>query len=490
MDCGVHLGILLMCLVQAEHVRCLWAAEAQSSQRQSGNRYVGFSQQDSGLKRFGGRYPQNQLRQAQSSSFNTDTAVSSSHSQGLSNRGYTQTLSQPAQSGHPSVKLVQSSLLSKPNSRPVKAQEVPKRKFTGLSTAIASGGSVSQYNKKQSDLTDISKKSTWPILQGTPRARKYPSSSSASVQIPSSESKLASHQVAQKVPSAAETQAYYGQRASPRKSSSLFNPVSPEQQKSPVQVKTSATARARKVSLSRGAKASKPSRFSSPQNERIRNNPSQTEAGNPYGSKLFPVTGKESYKPTSTSEQQNSRLGFQPRSLQRLSSKPSYTSTEQISSSTSSFQASWNSRSSAQGVPGNLLSSGSSQAGAPAKKFAPTRTHNIPQRFGGFSIRRLKEPADEKQVSIRKPQQTYTAPSQQSLNVRKPQQTYTAPSQPSLNVRKPQQTYTAPSQQSLNVRKPQQTYTAPSQQSVSLQPQAQSVHPQSTWKRIKPHSGK
>ncbi|KAK5911609.1 hypothetical protein CgunFtcFv8_005769 [Champsocephalus gunnari] len=40
MTCGVHLGIFLIVLVQAEHVRCLWASQAQSKN----NTYVGFRQ--------------------------------------------------------------------------------------------------------------------------------------------------------------------------------------------------------------------------------------------------------------------------------------------------------------------------------------------------------------------------------------------------------------------------------------------------------------
>ncbi|KAL6100389.1 uncharacterized protein ACO6RY_07547 [Pungitius sinensis] len=53
MSCGVRLGILLICLAQAERVCCLWAAQADAQK--------GFSPQSSG---FGGNFPQDQLGQA------------------------------------------------------------------------------------------------------------------------------------------------------------------------------------------------------------------------------------------------------------------------------------------------------------------------------------------------------------------------------------------------------------------------------------------
>ncbi|XP_035849308.1 uncharacterized protein LOC116035939 isoform X2 [Sander lucioperca] len=67
---GVCLGFLLICLVQAEHVQCLWATQGEqetkcvtvhflADHRLSSN--VGLSQKDSGV---GGSYPQNHLRQA------------------------------------------------------------------------------------------------------------------------------------------------------------------------------------------------------------------------------------------------------------------------------------------------------------------------------------------------------------------------------------------------------------------------------------------
>ncbi|XP_029023896.1 uncharacterized protein LOC114866287 [Betta splendens] len=41
MACGVHLGILLVCLVQAERARCSWSQQAPASQRRGGGGYAG-----------------------------------------------------------------------------------------------------------------------------------------------------------------------------------------------------------------------------------------------------------------------------------------------------------------------------------------------------------------------------------------------------------------------------------------------------------------
>lgn len=452
-----HVLLSLSAVIHYLWIYAVISPAAQSFQKQNGNRYVGFSQQDSGL---GGSYLQNQLRRssvspgsAQSSSLNTETAVSSGYSKGLSSSGYKQTVSQPAQGGYASVRFAQSSSVSKPNWQMSKSNQakVPKKQSFSLSASIASGSSLSKYSQNRNDLTDISKKRTWPIQQGTPRDSKYLSSSSASVLSPRTSYSFtsASHQsAAQKFPSAAAETAYYGQRGnSPSvKSSSLFSAVAPASQRNPVRMQTSASARARRVSSHRSAKASTPSHLSSPQNGRIGNNPGQTEVGKPYRSKLFPGTGgnaQGSYsRSLPVSNKHSAPVGFQPRSLekptnQRLSYKPSYTSTEQIPSSPSSLQASWNSRTSTQGAR-NLPASGSGGAGTSGQRFAPTRTHSIPQRFGGFAIRRLRDPADQKEESGGKPQQTYMAPSQQT---------------------------------------------------ASYKPQVQSVHQASKWKRMRPRQG-
>lgn len=421
-------------LVYSLWTNALVSLAAQNSKRQNGNRYVSVLQQNSGVGRLSDNYPQNQLRQAsvQSSSFNTETAVSSGYSRGLSHSGYTQALSQPAKSGYASVRLVQSNSLSKPNwrvtkSKQVNAQKVPK-KFFGLSTSIASGSSVSKYSKNQND---ISKTRARPGQQGTVKARKYPASSSAPLQSASRGSKPASYQsAAQKAPAAADRPAGYQQKGYALKSSSLFGAGAAVPQRNPVRMQTSASAPAKRVPSQH---RSKPSPFSNPQ-ERTRTGSSQTEARK-LQSKMFPVTGgngRGSYKPRSSYSQsvpvsKQDAHSFQ-QSLatstsRRLSYKPGYSSDEQIPSSTTNL---------AQGAR-NLPDSRKSRTRTSAQRFAPTRTHNIPERFGGYAIRRLKEPADK-----------------------------------------------------VSVRKPQQTYTAPSQQSVSNMPQVQSVHQQTKWKRMRP----
>ncbi|XP_034748649.1 protein app1-like [Etheostoma cragini] len=129
MACGVHLGLLLICLVQAKHVLCLWATQ---DHRQHSD--VGLVQQDSGVS---SSYPQNQLRQAfpfprsaQSSSRNAGHLVSSDSSKGISGSGYIQ-----PRSGHAAIKYLSSSDASLQNpsregkanlvSRPSKAQAAP-----------------------------------------------------------------------------------------------------------------------------------------------------------------------------------------------------------------------------------------------------------------------------------------------------------------------------------------------------------------------------
>ncbi|XP_034401476.1 uncharacterized protein LOC117739274 [Cyclopterus lumpus] len=385
MACGVHLGILLICLVQAEHVRCLWATQAQ---RPNGNTYVGFTPQGSG---FGGSYPQNQLRHAsgslgsaQNSSLNTDP-IGSGSSQRFPNSGYTQTLSQPAKSGYDSVKLVQSSAQSKPNWRTTKLnwehlQSMPKKRIFGLSASIAGGSSLSKY-----DQTPISKKRTLPVQQGTPSKSNHRSSSSESFQGPreSYSFKPYSHQTA-----AQKALVNTGLMGSTMKYSRPSSGGAAEPRRIPVRTKTSASSPARRVSSLRGSAASKPSRFSSLQNERTRNNPSQTEAWERYSSKVVPVNAR------------------------------------------------------------NLPASRTSSVGTSGQGFASSTIYQIPQRFGGYAIRRLKEPAQQKEVSVGKtPQQAYVATQRLSLQ--------------------------------------QQAFTAPQLSSASSKPKVQRVHPEAKWMMVR-----
>ncbi|KAL7381822.1 hypothetical protein ABVT39_011863 [Epinephelus coioides] len=413
MACGVHLGIFLIFVVQAEHVCCLWASQAQNSQRQNGNAYVGFSQWNSGL---GGSYPQNQLRQAsvspgsaQSGSLNTRTAVISGYGQGLSSSGHTQTVSQPAKSGYASVRLVQSSSVSKPNWQTSKLHRVNEQKspkqFFGLSTAIASGSSVSKYDQKR----------TKPAQQDNPHTSKYQSSSYASAQGPSRAS-YSYKSTAQKAPAAAKTATY--------QSSSLFSSGAPVPNRSPVRTKTSASAPARRVTSRHGSEASKPSSFSSRQNQGTRNNPSQTGAGKPYRSKLFSVNAgnaQETYKPTSMSNMASS-YGSYGRSPS-VSDKQSVSTSFQPRGVAPSSQRLSYSRNPVQEAH-NPPASRSSRAGTSGQRFAPSKVHNIPERYGGSPIRRLRDPDNQRAGSVRKPQQTYVSSLQQVAR-----QSYVAPQQ-------------------------------------------------------------
>ncbi|XP_034082324.1 DNA-directed RNA polymerase II subunit RPB1-like isoform X3 [Gymnodraco acuticeps] len=322
MTCGVHLGIFLIVLVQAEHVRCLWASQAQSK---NNNTYVGFRQNN---REAGVNYLQNRLRQAQSRNLNIPSAVGSRFSWGPSTGGYTQTVSQPAKSGLAKVRLVQGSSVSKPN-----LNRVPKQRFHGLSSAIVGSDSLSKSSNKDT-----------------------------------------------------------------QKSSSLFGAGAPEPNQTPARTKTSSSVRAKLVS-----KTDKPSRPSAPKN------PSQTEVVNPYKSKLFSGNAgnaRGSYKATSMASSYGTSLES------NVGNGPIF--------KPHSYSTSYDSKSSREGTSG--------------KKLAPTKTHIIPEQFGGYAIRRLKAPGQEK-VSVRKPQQAYQTPIK----------AYVAPQRQATN-----QAYNAPQQQTLN----------------------------------------
>ncbi|XP_031710187.1 uncharacterized protein LOC116387345 [Anarrhichthys ocellatus] len=471
---GVNLGILLICLIQAEHVLCLWATQAQG---RNGNTNVGFSQQGSG---FGGSDPQNQLRQAsgsrgsaQSSSFSTE--VSSGYSQRFPISAYTQGVSEAARRGYASVRFMPSSSKSKPNwpKTRLSHENVQKRPNDfGLSTNIASGSSISKY-----DPALLRRKRTWPVQQSTSSTSNYRLSSSESIQSlrESYSFKPASHQ------SAAQ------------KASSLSSTGDAGPHRIPARTRTSASAPARRVYSRRSSVASKPSYFPSLQNKITRNNPSQTEAGNQYPSKPVPVNAgnaQGTYKPASASHMASSHqsynqslpvsnkrsapAGFHPSSGKTLTS---YTSTEQVLSSTSSLQTSWNNRNPAQGSR-NLSASGTRIVGTSGQSFAPTRIHHIPKCFGGYAIIRLTEPADQKEVSVGNPQQASVAPQRPSAE----QQASVAPQRPSAE----QQASVAPQRPSAQ----QQASVAPQQPPAAYKPRVQSVHPEAKWIRIPSFMGK
>ncbi|XP_026155994.1 uncharacterized protein LOC113126253 [Mastacembelus armatus] len=304
MACGVHLGIMLVCLVQAEHVCCLWATQGQSSQRRNGNRYVGFLHQGSGLKRLYGSHPQNQFRQAsvstgsvQSSSLNTETVLNMGYGHGLPSSGYTQSLS----------------------------------------------------------------------LQKSPSAD-------------------------------VKTSVYYGQKRVPlsTKCSGLFSGEALVEHQNSGWMQTSATAPGRRVSLRHRAVAAKLSSLPSAQN------PSQLQAGKLYHHEPL---GESVESSTELQYKQNGVITLHPYKVNIPPSKRlSYTASEKSPSSMISNQDSWN-RTPIQGDC-NLPASGHGTA----QHFAPTKTYGIPQRFGGYIIRRLKNPADQSEVSVQKPQQTFVFP--------------------------------------------------------------------------------
>ncbi|XP_077404025.1 uncharacterized protein LOC144036922 [Vanacampus margaritifer] len=138
MACGIYLGVLLICLLRAEHVRCLWA-----SQEAQGKTYVGFVQGDGGPRHDGrtGNSPQNQFRQVS----RVQALARSGSSTGVSANGYRESEPSSSLGGYSSLKVVRL--------RPVATiakKAVPKK--SRLSTAIASSGSLSRFNAHKSNL--------------------------------------------------------------------------------------------------------------------------------------------------------------------------------------------------------------------------------------------------------------------------------------------------------------------------------------------------
>ncbi|XP_037549482.1 uncharacterized protein LOC119425994 [Nematolebias whitei] len=255
MTCGLGLGILVVFLVQAELVCCLWTKGAQSFQ--NSNTYVGFQPDGSLIK--SGSYPQNQVRQGfsphsvQSRSFNAGPAVASGSGPGLSTRSSTQVVSQPAQS---SVRLVKSSSVLKANKqRPFSLGSAAPQ---GARQSFAGGPSVIQTQKNPS----ISSRS-WPTQQGTQRFSKYPSSSSRSLQASrgSYSFRSVSPQSAAQAPprTAAKTSSHNSKTGS---SAILFDPAAPGQRGRSVQTQTNARGPAKRVFSNRRSEGQKARRLS------------------------------------------------------------------------------------------------------------------------------------------------------------------------------------------------------------------------------------
>ncbi|TNN75423.1 hypothetical protein EYF80_014235 [Liparis tanakae] len=296
--------ILLVCLVQAEHVRCVWAAQAQNSNR---NSYVGFTQQGGG---YGGGDPRTGLRRASGSPGSARGGglyahtVDSSSRQRFPTSGNRQIISQPAKSVYDPVTLVQSSAESKPNRpasmlRRVNVQKMPQKSLSASSASIASGGSLSKYAQ-----SPTGEATTWPVQSRGASAHW----SSGSESLPGPRGSSSS------TPSSRQTSV---NSATPKSS----RPGAAEPRRIPVRTKTSASTAARRVSSRRGSAPSTHSRFSSLQNKSARNNPGRIGAWEPFSSRVGPASG------------------------------------------------------------------------ASGQGFAPSTTHRIPERFGGYAIRRLRGPA-------------------------------------------------------------------------------------------------
>lgn len=379
MACGVYLGILLVCLVQAEHVCCFWVSQDWSSQGGNGNRYVGSLQQDSGLKRLGNSDSQNQFRQAsvytgsaQSSGFSAETGANSGHSQKSLSSG-------SMQSGHSSVRF----MLMKPDSEQVNAQMVSENHFSGPSASVASGSSICK-NQNQNDLQLGTRRTSSSCVLARRPSEKGSSSHLSAAQISRS--------------AAAETRDYNEQRRS------LPSAKCSGQQRDSVSRQTSATVLGRRVSPHRSSEASKRSRFPSAPNDGSRPNQHKwlpvTGGGNPLESyyPMFGVVsspGSDSKSLPSSLYNQNGVITFDPLSR--------YTSTDQtLGSKPSSTSGKIPSTKWAQGTC-DLPDSGHRAS----KHFSPTWTYRIPQPLGGYDIRRLRKPGQEA-VSRQKPQQPYT----------------------------------------------------------------------------------
>ncbi|XP_037330524.2 uncharacterized protein LOC119219425 [Pungitius pungitius] len=292
MACGAHLGILLICFVQAEHVCCLWATKAP---RQNGNARVGFSQQSSV---FGGSHPQNGLvqpsghlglarRRSSSSSLGTDAAVGSASSWRFPSSGLGEAAPRPAERVYASAWLVRGRSESNPDrptassQKPTGPKKMPKKPQTDISAAA--GSLISESETPDSKVPRSGRR-------GTPPAGKH--------------------------------------------QSGRFGPNA-----IPARTKTSASGAARRVSSRRGPVASLPSYLSPLREERTRKAPSKASVS-----------------------------------------------------------------------AGVLRASG--------RAVSPTGAHDIPQRFGGFAIRRLREPAHRKKVGVWRPRQAYVAPQRHSSSNR------------------------------------------------------------------------
>ncbi|XP_035849307.1 uncharacterized protein LOC116035939 isoform X1 [Sander lucioperca] len=230
------------------------------------------------------------------------------------------------------------------------------------------------------------------------------------------------------------------------KSSSLFGTDVQTPHRSPIRTKTSASAHGKRVSPRHGSKTSK--RFSSSPNK-ITGLNSENEASIPNQGNRFSVSNMVSSNDLS---KRGAQAAFLPRSIKTTESQ----------------------------------------------HYAPTITYNIPYQYGGFAIRRLKEPDLTPQSYVAAPQvQRYVAAALGYVAPQRPAapqvqsyvaapQSYVAPQRPAA----PQvQSYVAPQRPAA----PQhtadpQSYLDPQQQSASYKPWVPSGHV-TRWIRVNPHLG-
>lgn len=288
----------------------------------------------------------------------SSSSSSSANNQGLS-KGYTPTLSWPSKSGSVSPGMESSGSMSSPNWSVAKVNTANAKTYPKWQLYNPSLDIISGSSVSKFSMQDDRKKGTRPAQQETRFAGMYQASSSdQSLPI---RRKWSTVQSAAQNPTAAKVPPVNGQG-----SSSFGSGI-------PFRLGTSASAPARRVLANRGSKARKPA---APQR--------------PFGVNGF----QGSYNPPSPSSMiSNGRR-----------------------------TVSWNGQSVAQGPPGFPDSDNSNREPSSGVRYAPTRTYNIPDQYGGSVIRRLADPADPTEEGTRKPQQTYTAPPRQREFPRRQQQ--------------------------------------------------------------------
>lgn len=288
------------------------------------------------------------------------SSSSSSNNQGLS-KGYTPTLSWPSKSGPVSSGTVTSGSTSTPNWSVAKVNKANAQTRPKWQRYDPSTDVISGSSVSKYSMQDdgvVGKKGTRPAQQGTRYAGMYRASSSDQ-SLPTRSKWSSVQSAAQNPTAAAKVPPSNGQGSSPFGPGTSFR------------LGTSASAPARKVLANRGSKAGKPA---APQR--------------PFGANGF----QGSNNPPSPSSMIRGRT------------------------------VSWNGQSVAQGPPGFPNSDNSGRGLSPGVRYAPTRTYNIPDQYGGSVIRRLADPAGPAEEGTRKPQQTYTAPPRQREFPRRQQQ--------------------------------------------------------------------